>query len=162
MNPTRNDLSAATRTKVTELLQSRLVDAIDLKLRVKNSHWNVKGPNFIALHELFDKVAADADTYADDLAERSVQLGGTAEGHAGAVAKTSSLPAPSRKLATEADHVTEVADNLAAFGKVVRAAIEEADEFGDADTADLFTGISRGVDKWVWFVESHLGGNGKR
>ena len=160
MNPTRNDLPAATRTKVTELLQSRLVDAIDLKLRIKNSHWNVKGPNFIALHELFDKVQADVEIYADDLAERAVQLGGTAEGHAGAVAKTSSLPAASRKLSTESDHVTEVADNLAAFGKTVRAAIDDSTEYGDADTADLFTGISRGVDKWVWFVESHL--NGKK
>jgi starvation-inducible DNA-binding protein len=160
MNPTRNDLSSATRGKVTELLQSRLVDAIDLKLRIKNSHWNVKGPNFIALHELFDKVASDVDTYADDLAERAVQLGATAEGHAAVVAKTSALPAASRKLLSESDFVTEVADNLAAFGKTVRAAIEEAGEFGDADSADLFTGISRGVDKWVWFVESHL--NGKR
>ena len=157
MNPTRNDLPAATRGKMTELLQERLADAIDLKLRIKNSHWNVKGPTFIALHELFDKVAADADSYADDLAERSVQLGGTPDGGAATVAKGSSLPA-GKKAASESDHVQLVADALAAFGSRVRTAIETAGELNDADTADLFTEISRGVDKWVWFVESHLQG----
>lgn len=156
MNPTRNDLPAAARTKLTDLLQARLADAIDLQLRVKSSHWNVKGPTFIALHELFDKIVGEVAGYVDDLAERSVELGGTADGSAGTVAKTSSLPAAPRKLAAEADHVAAVADALAAFGKSARAAITESGEFGDADTADLFTEISRGVDKWLWFVESHL------
>ena len=157
MNPTRNDLPAATRTKMADLLQESLVDALDLKLRIKNSHWNVKGPTFIALHELFDKVAADADSYADDLAERSVQLGGKPDGGAATVAKGSSLPA-GKKAASESDHVQLVADALAAFGTRVRAAIDTAGELNDADSADLFTEISRGVDKWVWFVEAHLQG----
>jgi len=157
MNPTRNDLPAATRGKMTELLQERLADAIDLKLRIKNSHWNVKGPTFIALHELFDKVAGDAEEYTDELAERSVQLGGTPDGGAATVAKGSSLPA-GKKATSESEHVQLVADALAAFGSRVRTAIETADELNDADTADLFTEISRGVDKWLWFVESHLQG----
>jgi starvation-inducible DNA-binding protein len=156
MNSTRNDIPAAARAKLVDLLQARLADAIDLQLRIKSSHWNVKGPTFIALHELFDKIVGEVAGYVDDIAERSVELGGTADGAAGTVAKTSSLPAAPRKLATETDHVTAVADALAAFGKSARAAIDASGKLGDADTADLFTEISRGVDKWLWFVESHL------
>ena len=158
MNPTRNDLPADDRKKLVALLQDRLVDAIDLYLQVKNSHWNVKGPTFIALHELFDKVAGEALGYADDLAERAVQLGGTPDGSAGAVSKGSALPAGKHKFEGESDHVKAVADALAAFGKTVRKGIEQSDKLDDKDTADLFTEISRGIDKWVWFVEAHLQG----
>ncbi|HTE05778.1 MAG TPA: DNA starvation/stationary phase protection protein Dps [Planctomycetota bacterium] len=158
MNPTRNDLPADARKKLVALLQDRLVDALDLYLQVKNSHWNVKGPTFIALHELFDKVAGDALGYGDDLAERAVQLGGTADGSAPSVAQGSSLPRSKRKLEEESDHVRAVADALAAFGKSVRKAIGTSDDLDDKDTADLFTEISRGTDKWLWFVESHLPG----
>jgi len=158
MNATRNDLPADVRKKLVALLQDSLVSAIDLKLRAKNSHWNVKGPTFIALHQLFDTVAGEADVYSDDLAERTVQLGGEPDGSAGAVAKGSGLPASPRKFESESDHVKAVADALASFGKGVRKAIDESGKLGDADSADLFTGISRGVDKSLWFVEAHLQG----
>src|SRR5436305_14538665 len=91
MFETKNDLSEATRAKVVELLNSRLADCIDLQTQTKQAHWNVKGPNFIALHELFDKINEDAEDYVDDIAERVVQLGGVAEGTARTVAKRSSL-----------------------------------------------------------------------
>lgn len=158
MNATRNDLPADVRKKLVALLQDRLVDAIDLYLQVKGSHWNVKGPTFIALHQLFDTVAGEALVYSDDLAERSVQLGGTPDGSAGAIAKGSGLPDGKRKLESESDHVKAVADALASFGKAVRKAIDESSKLGDADTSDLFTEISRGVDKSLWFVEAHLQG----
>ncbi len=158
MNATRNDLPADARKKLAALLQDRLADSIDLYLKVKNSHWNVKGPTFIALHELFDKVAGEALVYGDDLAERSVQLGGTPDGSAAAVSKGSGLPDGPRKFEHETDHVKAVADALAGFGKSVRKGIDQADTLGDKDTADLFTEISRGVDKSLWFVEAHLQG----
>src|SRR5437764_14036032 len=91
MFKTKNDIPEATRVKVVELLNARLADCIDLQTQTKQAHWNVKGPHFIGLHELFDKISAGVEDYADGLAERAVQLGGVAEGTARAVAKRSSL-----------------------------------------------------------------------
>jgi starvation-inducible DNA-binding protein len=155
MYETRNDLSAQIRSKMVQLLNSRLADAIDLRTQVKVAHWNVKGREFIALHELFDKVASGMDEYADLVAERAVQLGGIAEGTARQVAEKSNLDEYAAAGGAE-EHVPAVADALADFGRSARDAILTASEAGDQDTADIFTEISRGVDKWLWLVEAHL------
>jgi starvation-inducible DNA-binding protein len=156
MYPTKNDLPEGTRSKIVDLCNARLADAIDLQTQCKQAHWNVKGPSFIALHELFDKVNEDAEEYVDLIAERLVQLGGVAEGTARSVAKRSSLAEYGAKGAGGRDHVEALSSALAAFGKGARAAINQANDAGDADTADIFTEISRGTDKWLWFVEAHL------
>src|SRR5437868_12476214 len=91
MFKTKNDLSETIRVKTIELLNARLADAIDLQTQTKQAHWNVKGPHFIGLHELFDKVNEDVEDYVDLIAERAVQLGGLAEGTARMAAKRSSL-----------------------------------------------------------------------
>ena len=152
---TRNDLSGKTRGAMIALLDARLLDAIDLHLQAKQAHWNVKGRQFIALHELFDKVAAAADEATDLIAERSVQLGGQPVGAAAVVASGSSLQPYPLTAADGRAHVDALSDALAQFGKAVRRAIDEADKAGDKDTADLFTEISREVDKYLWFVEAH-------
>jgi starvation-inducible DNA-binding protein len=156
MYPTKNDLPADRRGALAQLLNERLADLIDLWLQTKQAHWNVKGPSFIALHELFDKVAGEVEEYVDDTAERAVALGGIAEGTVGAVAGRTQLPAYPLTISSGRDHVEALATALAAVGKAVRAAIDRADELGDADTADLFTQVSRGLDKSLWFVEAHL------
>ena len=152
--PTHNDLPEDARSSVIDLLELRLADAIDLQTQMKQAHWNVKGPNFIALHELFDKVNEDVEGYVDLLAERAVQLGGAVHGTARQVASRSALPEyPAAKDGRQ--HVEAVSVALAAFGKSARAGIDQSDALGDKDTADIFTEISRGVDKWLWFVEAH-------
>jgi starvation-inducible DNA-binding protein len=156
MNATKNDLPQKTRTAVAAILNQRLADAIDLSTQIKAAHWNVKGPNFIALHELFDKVYDSVEAAIDDIAERCVALGGTAMGTARVAAKVSSLDEYPARTAKWTDHVEAVTDRLAAFGKLVRKAIDETDKLGDKDTADLFTEVSREIDKMLWFVESHL------
>jgi starvation-inducible DNA-binding protein len=156
MFETRNDLAAGIRTKAVKLLNARLADAIDLGTQVKHAHWNVKGPNFIALHELFDKINEEVEDYVDDIAERAVQLGGVAEGTARMVVKRSSLSEYPAKAVDGRSHVEALSSALAAFGKAARKGIDEANEMGDLDTADLFTEVSRGIDKWLWFVEAHL------
>jgi starvation-inducible DNA-binding protein len=155
MFSTKNDIPENIRTKVIELLNARLADAIDLGTQIKQAHWNVKGPNFIALHELFDKINEDVEDYVDDIAERAVQLGGVAEGTARVAAKRSSLAEYPANAVDGRTHVEALSSVLAAFGKSARKAINNANEFGDLDTADLFTEISRGIDKWLWFVEAH-------
>jgi starvation-inducible DNA-binding protein len=160
MYKTRNDLSQNLRKSVCELLNGRLADAIDLKYAVKQAHWTVKGPNFIALHELFDQIQARLDAPIDDMAERIATLGGTPEGTAQVAAKRSSLKPYPLDLEDGKDHLEALAARLAGFGKAVRAAIDESDKMGDADTADLFTGISRAIDKDLWFLEAHLQAKG--
>jgi starvation-inducible DNA-binding protein len=156
MFKTKNDLSEATRVKTVELLNARLADCKDLQTQTKQAHWNVKGPNFIALHELFDKINDEMEEYVDEIAERAVQLGGVAEGTARMVAKRTTLTEYPLNAADGRSHVEALSSALAAFGKLARKAIGEANELGDLDTADLFTEVSRGIDKWLWFVEAHL------
>lgn len=155
MFSTKNDLPEGTRVKMVELLNARLADSIDLQTQMKQAHWNVKGPNFIALHKLFDELNEDVEEYVDLFAERAVQLGGIAEGTARTIAKRSTLSEYPLNASSGKQHVEAVSSALAAFGKLVRQGIAAADKLDDADTADIFTEVSRGVDKWLWFVEAH-------
>src|ERR1700757_163559 len=120
---TKNDLSEGTRARAVELLNARLADCIDLQTQCKQAHWNVKGPNFIALHELFDKVNEAVEDYVDDIAERAVQLGGVAEGTARMAAKRSSLSEYPAKVLGGHAHVEALSSVLAAFGTAARKAI---------------------------------------
>ena len=156
MHRTKNDLSEKVRIQVAGLLQERLADAIDLVTHAKQAHWNVKGPSFIALHELFDKVYENAGEYADLIAERIMQLGGTATGTVREVAKQSQLPEYPLTIASGREHVEALSRSVAYFASVIRQGIDRADEIGDKDTADIFTEISRGADKDLWFIEAHL------
>ena len=155
MQSTHNTLSENIREHSVELLNKHLAAAIDLRGQLKQAHWNVRGPTFIALHELFDKVAADVLKYADMLAERAAGLGGIAEGTIQVASANSFLVPYPLRIADTKQHLFAVAAALAAFGQSVREAIGLAAKFGDADTSDLFTEISRGVDHQLWFVESH-------
>jgi starvation-inducible DNA-binding protein len=156
MHSTRNDLSAKARARVTALLNARLADALDLQMQAKQAHWNVKGPQFIALHELFDKLATDIDGHVDEMAERITALGGIAEGTVQSVAGRSKLDPYPLDIAEGRAHLDALAAAYARFAKSVRKAIEEAGKAGDADTSDLFTGISRSADKGLWLLEAHL------
>jgi starvation-inducible DNA-binding protein len=156
LHKTRNDLPEIIRRRMVDLLNQQLADILDLGLQTKQAHWNVKGPHFIGLHELFDKVAEELEEFTDGIAERAVQLGGTAQGTVQNVSKNSRLPAYPLSLASGKGHVAKLAGALAGFGATTRAAIDAAGKSGDADTADLFTEVSRGVDKLLWMIEAHL------
>jgi starvation-inducible DNA-binding protein len=153
---TRNSLPATTRSRLIALLNKRLADCLDLQLQTKVAHWNVKGTNFIGLHELFDKIHASVTEYADSIAERAVQLGGVAQGTARIVAMRSGLDEYPTHIAVERHHIEALSGALATFGAATRRAIDETANMGDAATADLFTEVTRGIDKSLWLVESHL------
>jgi starvation-inducible DNA-binding protein len=155
LHSTQNDLREKTRLTMIDLLNQQLADVLDLGLQSKQAHWNVKGPNFIGLHELFDKVAEEVEEFTDDTAERAVELGGVALGTIQVISKNSRLAIYPLDLASGKGHVAALSGALAKFGASTRAAIDTAAHSGDADTADLFTGISRGVDKLLWMVEAH-------
>ena len=156
MYDTRNDLAESTRQDVVQLLNDRLAEAIDLQLQAKHAHWNVKGPNFVGLHDLFDRVADAAREYVDLIAERGVALGGVAEGTVQTVSGKTTLPQYAASSGDWLTHVEAMRTALATFGSSARRAIDETAELKDADTADLFTEVSRGIDKLLWMVEAHV------
>ena len=145
----------ARKTSIAEL-NARLADAVALSAAIKQAHWNVKGRNFIAVHELFDSVFVNLQVHVDMMAERVQQLDGVAVGTVEKVAKDSSLKPYPTDLTKAEDHLRAVCDRLRDYGAKVREAIDTTDEAGDADTADLLTAASRTADKDLWFMESHL------
>ena len=155
MYETENDIPEQRRSELNALMNQRLADAVDLQMQMKQAHWNVKGPHFLGLHELFDQIDEAVEGYVDLVAERIVQLGGIAEGTARVAAERSRLEEYPLDIAGGHAHVEAVSKALSTFGREVRKTIDEADELQDADTADMFTEISRGIDKWLWFVEAH-------
>src|SRR6266567_5078107 len=152
---TKNDLPESIRVEVIPLLNQRLAECIDLQTQCKQAHWNVKGPSFIGLHKLFDEINESVEGYVDLIAERIVQLGGIAEGTIGAVEGRSTLVDYPLTVSTGAEHVAALSDALAGFARAARVGIEEMQELKDADSADMLTDGSRGVDQWLWFVEAH-------
>ncbi len=156
MHNTKNDLAKGKREKVIEHLNARLADAIDLKTQAKQAHWNVKGHHFIALHELFDQVATAVEAHVDLIAERVTALGGTAMGTARVVAQKSSLSEYPLEIFDGTAHVDALSTAMADFGKRIRQNIDDANKLDDVDTADLFTEVSREIDKLLWFVEAHI------
>ena len=155
MYETENDIPEQRRSELNALMNQRLADAVDLQMQMKQAHWNVKGPHFLGLHELFDQIDEAVEGYVDLVAERIVQLGGIAEGTARVAAERSRLEEYPLDIADGHAHVEAVSKALSTFGREVRKTIDEVDELQDADTADMFTEISRGIDKWLWFVEAH-------
>ena len=155
MYETENDISLQRRSELNALMNQRLASAVDLQMQMKQAHWNVKGPSFIGLHELFDQVDEAVESYVDLIAERIVQLGGVAEGTVRVAAARTRLVEYPAAIAEGMAHVEAVARALSTFGQEARGTIEEANALADADTADLFTEVSRGIDKWLWFVEAH-------
>ncbi len=156
LHTTKNSLSAGVRAQAVQVLNARLADCIDLQTQVKQAHWNVKGPDFIALHKLFDEINEDVEEYVDTIAERAVQLGGTVAGTARSVALASSLEEYPLEISAGLDHAAALSDALETFGTLAREAVDAMDELGDAATADIFTEVTRGIDKWLWMVEAHL------
>ena len=156
MNPTKIDLSANIRQSIAVELNERLADTVDLAMQAKQAHWNVKGPQFAALHTLFDDVATNALEYADLLAERVTALGGTARGTVRMAAEQSQLTEYPLTITEGNAHIDALSDAVARLARSTRAAIKLADDKGDAGSADLFTEISRGLDKQLWLLEAHL------
>lgn len=155
LHKTKHDLTANIRQSTVELLQAQLIGTIDLGLQTKQAHWTVKGPKFIGLHELFDQLYTTVTEHVDTIAERIAILGGTPQGTAQVVAKDTALAAYPLTITNGSDHVEALSSAYAAYAKSVREAMAEASEIGDEDTVDLLTGVSRDIDKSLWFIEAH-------
>ena len=157
LHETQNGLSENIRVSAVEILQARLSDAVDLTTQTKQAHWTVRGPNFIALHKLFDELHEEMDELSDLIAERLQALGGQAQGTSRMAAAATSLPEYPSAVTGGAEHVKALSAVYAAFGDLVRADIDATAELGDAVTSDVLTEVARAVDKALWFIEAHAG-----
>lgn len=156
MHPTRNTLPLSIREASVAVLNRHLAAAIDLHAQIKQAHWNVVGPGFIAVHELFDAIASLVDDQSDLIAERARTLGGGAQGTIQVAAANSFLVPYSLGVADTKEHLFAVAGALAAYEQSVRDAIDTTASAGDTETSDIFTEIGRALAKQLWFVEAHL------
>ncbi len=156
MFPTSIDLPQEVRERMVALLNQQLANLFDLRSQTKQAHWNVKGPQFAALHELFDRLALDLDGYMDAIAERATALGGLAAGTARMAAATSRLEDLPPDVVEGQALLKALVTRYAQVAAGLRAAIAEAEQAGDAGTADLFTEVVRGLDKALWFLEAHI------
>jgi starvation-inducible DNA-binding protein len=125
---------------------------------MKQAHWNVKGPQFIALHELFDEMAEGLLGYVDMIAERATALGGMAMGTVRMAADNTRLESYPTNIVESMGTVNLISERLAALGESTREAADRAEELRDMDTNDMFIEVSRDLDKWLWFLEAHLQG----
>ncbi|SMQ75915.1 starvation-inducible DNA-binding protein [Devosia lucknowensis] len=150
------DLKSNAKSAVIDILNARLADSIDLALAIKQAHWNLKGPNFIGVHEMLDPMRAAVDDHVDIVAERIAQLDGTPLGTSQVVAKATSLDAYPTEIKKVPDHLAALAERFAKLANQVREDIDATDEAGDADSADILTAFSRELDKDLWFIKSHL------
>ena len=155
LHKTNNDLKNNAKAASMEILQARMADGIDLGLVTKQAHWNLKGPQFIGIHLMLDTFRAEQDEWVDTMAERITQLGGTARGTVQEVAKDTSLKPYPTDIYAIADHLHALIERYSACANAVRKNIEDTDDAGDKDTADILTEVSRGLDKQLWFLEAH-------
>ena len=144
------------KSAVIDILNARLTDAIDLALIVKQAHWNLRGIQFIAVHEMLDGMRAALDTHVDVIAERVAQLDGIALGTSQVVAKATTIAPYPTDIRKVPDHLAALAERFAALANQVRDDIDATDEAGDADAADILTAFSRELDKDLWFIKAHL------
>ena len=150
------DIPAGTRSKVNALLNQNLADGFDLMSQTKQAHWNVKGNDFWQLHKLFDEIAAEVGEWVDMIAERVTALGGYATGTARMAAASSALPEFPTNITDGMAYVQAVAERLSAYSNSAREGIDQTQSWGDANTADMLTEISRCADKYLYFLEAHL------
>ena len=154
--PTSVGVPENNRQALIALLNTRLADSTDLRSQVKWAHWNLKGMHFIQLHELFDSVASHLEEQTDTVAERISTLGGVANGTLREAAAKSGLKEADLTASDAASMLKFLVHNVAHHANAMREAVQESNDLDDAITADLFTQLTRELDKDLWFLEAHL------
>lgn len=151
-----NPLPEDARVKLADSLNARLADGLDLHSQIKVAHWNIKGPQFAALHPLFETFAVSLAAHNDSIAERAVTLGAKAYGTVRHVAKISKLPEYPQETARDMDHVRLLSERIEKYLDGIRQSRGLGEELGDTDSVDLLTGIVTEFEKHAWFLRASL------
>ena len=158
MYKSSSQLPEEARAKIADTLNARLADGLDLHSQIKVAHWNIKGPQFAALHPLFETFAVSLADHNDSIAERAVTLGAKAYGTVRHVAKTSKLPDYPQETSRDLEHVRLLAERIEKYLHGARESRTVSEKLGDTDTVDLLTGIVSEFEKHTWFLQASLEG----
>lgn len=156
MHDTKISIPEKQRIELVNMLNSTLVSTIDLYNQLKQAHWNVKGPTFIAMHKLFDEIAQGLLTHADTVAERITALGGTTLATTGLIGEYTQLRPYPTDIFSALQHVEHLSHNFAILGEHTRNNIKNAEKFDDYATGDIYIALTRFLDKNLWFLEAHM------
>lgn len=146
--------SGATKGKLIDLLNQQLATIVDLQSQAKQAHWNVRGPHFHHYHKLFEELSGMLDAHIDTIAERVSAFGGLARGTVREAAALTQLKELSPSITKDRDLIKALRDRYAVAAELVRKAIDVADSLEDDDTEDMLVGLSRDLDKSVWFLDA--------
>ena len=141
--------------KIAEILQERLNALNDLQLTLKHVHWNVVGPNFIAVHEMIDPQVDAVRAMVDAIAERIATLGSAPVGTPGALVKSRTWDDYSLGRATAIEHLGALDEVYRGVITDHRKAATEIEELDDV-TNDLLIGHLHELELFHWFVRAHL------
>ncbi len=156
LHTTHMTLPEKNRIEIIEVLNKSLASTADLQAQLKQAHWNIKGPQFISLHELFDKLAEEVEGHVDVIAERITSLGGTARGTLQEAVNNSSLNPYPVDIFEAKDHIEHLSQNFAILGELARDNMVETERLGDMATNDIYVDLARSLDKGLWFIEAHV------
>lgn len=149
--PITSPLNEADRQTTGAILQSTLVDLIDLSLLGKQAHWNVVGPHFRSVHLHLDALVSLARRYVDEVAERANAIGVSPNGKAHTVVETSGVPDFPDNWVSDVDTIAGIVTILGELIKRVRRRIDETDK-ADLVTQDLLIELARELEQqhWMW------------
>lgn len=156
MRKTKISIPEKNRIELVQMLNKTLANISDLYLQIKQMHWNIKGPEFIALHKLLDEVAERVEEHVDIVAERATSLGGIAFGTAEEIVKNSVLRKYPVALYSIEEYLEQLTHNFAIAGELVRNDIKKCEDLADYATGDVFIALTRELDKDLWLLESNL------
>ena len=156
MHSTKNNIPEKKRIELVTILNSSLASTTDLYMQLKQAHWNIKGPTFIAVHLLLDKIAEEVEEQVDIIAERVESLGGTALGTIQKTVANTQLRVYPVDIFKIEDHLMHLTHNIAILAELSRNNIREAEKFDDMVTSDMYISVTRILDKNLWFLEAHM------
>jgi starvation-inducible DNA-binding protein len=155
MATTNATISAEDRKRLADGLSRVLADSYTLYLKTHNFHWNVEGPNFRALHNLFEEEYTDLAQAVDDIAERIRTLGHHAPGSYTAFGKLATIKEQTGHPAAQ-DMVRELAEDQDTIVASLRDVIKTARDVDDPATEDLAIARVQTHEKNAWMLRAHL------
>ncbi|WP_229374876.1 Dps family protein [Fibrella rubiginis] len=144
------------RQAINADLQATVVELLELFHDAKQSHWNLRGPLYLPLHEQLQEYADTYRKYADLLAERQLQIGIPTDGRTSTIVETANLPKFPAGFLSDRQVLDIMTERIFTIAKRVRSRVESTAKNGDEVTSNKFQDLSYELDKQVWQFRVHM------